>query len=164
MNTHMPVVAVVSVIGIVTCAFALSGVLGNVQELDASTFSTLIIVIPCAIMVICSFIIMVTAHEIGRKLFLAVAGVCFAGGVVSMIVTSMWLGDPSVTSALLANSPDGATITVPVNSPIIVMRNIAAYIVCPTVGSIAGAWIGSRLHPVKAANGSGARARKGRRS
>lgn len=158
---HLPVIIIVSLIGIATGAFILMNVASNAADMSLDTFSLYVFVIPCIIMAICSLIIMMTASEIGRRLFVTVTGICFAVGVISMVITSSWFSDPTLVSQLLANSPEGTTVTPPIQSPLIVMRNIAAYIVAPTVGSILGAWIGSRMHPMKAESGT-SRKKKGR--
>ena len=145
---HLPVVVVVSLVGIATCVFALMQVANGASGMNVDSFSMYIILVPCIVMVVCSLLITITASEIGRQLYLAVVGVCFVGGIVSMVITSGWFSDPFISAQLLANSPDGTTITPPLQNPLIVLRNIAAYIVAPTVGCIAGAWLGSRLHPV----------------
>lgn len=146
---HLPVIIAISLVGLATGAFAMMRIRDGAVGMDVGAFSTYIIVVPCAIMLVCSFLIAVTAPSIGRQLYLIVVGTCLAAGVVSMIVSSIWMADPAVASALLANSADGATVTPVSDSIIIVLRDIAAYIVMPTVGCIAGAWIGSRVHPVK---------------
>lgn len=145
---HAATIAVVCLLGVVASAFALLQVHDAAGSLDVSTFSSAIFVIPCVAMVICSFIIMMTANAIGRQLFAVVVLACFAAGVVSMVVTSGWLSDAAVVQQLLANSPEGTTVTPPVQNMVVVLRDIAAFVVAPTVGSIAGAWLGSRLHPM----------------
>lgn len=129
---HLAVIVVVSLIGIATAVFALMQ--ARSAGLNADTLATAVWVIPCVVMVVASFVIMLTASSIGRQLFLVVAGICFVAGIVGMVVTSGWFS--------------GTDVTPPLQNPIIVMRDIAAFIVAPTVGSIAGAWIGSRVHPV----------------
>ena len=124
LRRHVPVIAVVSLLGIAIGAFALVSVLNNAPALSVESFSLYIIVIPCALMLVCSLAIMASASEINRQLFLVVAGICFASGIVSMVVTSIWLADPAVASALLANSPDGTTVTPPANAPI--PRNVTS--------------------------------------
>ena len=160
LKRHLPIVIAVLAVGIVSGAILLLNVLNASSTLDVGTFSSLVFLVPCAIMVVCSFIIMLTAHEIGRNQFLIVTGTCFVAGLASMVVSSMWMSDATVAANLLANSPDGTTITPPVNSMVVVIRDIAAFIVAPTVGSILGAWIGSRVHPMKA---TGSSKRKGKR-
>ena len=148
LKAHLPVIVVVSLLGIATGAFALLQVLNAAGSLDVDAFSLYIILIPGVIMVVCPFIITVTASQIGRQLYLIVVGICFVTGIVSMVVTSSWMQDPSVSAQLLANSPDGTQMTPVLQAPVIVLRDIAAFIVAPTVGCILGAWVGSRLHPV----------------
>ena len=150
LKRHLPVIIAVTLAGIATCAFIFMQVLNAVPGLDVPTFETLVIVIPCAVMFFCSLIVVMTAHTIERSLYVTMLAICLVLGLVSMVVTSTWESDASLTAALLANSADGETITAAVNQPIIVMRNIAAYIVMPTLGCIAGAWIGSRMHPMEA--------------
>lgn len=150
LKEHLPIIIAVTLVGLGTAAFALSYVHGNVSNMNVSMFNTLIILVPCVVMFICSFIIAFTASEIGRQLYLIVVGICLACGVVSLVVTSFWAADANVAAALLANSGEGETLVPPSNAPIIVLRDIAAYFVIPTIGCIAGAWVGSRVHPVKA--------------
>ena len=150
LKRHLPVIVAVTVVGIATCAFALMQVVNAAPGLAVPTFETLVIVIPCAVMFICSLIVAMTAHTIERALYVTMLVICLVLGVVSMVVTSTWESNATLTAALLANSADGETITAAVNQPIIVMRNIAAYIVMPTLGCIAGAWLGSRMHPMEA--------------
>ena len=150
LKRHLPVIVAVCLVGLATGAFALMQVKNAVPSMDVGTFEGLIIIIPCAIMFICSLIIAMTAHTIERSLYVTMLVICLALGVVSMVVTSIWESDAALTAALLANSVEGETITPAVNQPIIVMRNIAAYIVMPTLGCIAGAWLGSRMHPMEA--------------
>lgn len=145
---HLPIIIVVSLVGLATGIYALMRVHDGAAGMDVGAFSSYIIIFPCLIMLVCSLIVAMTAKSIGRQLYLTMLGICLALGIVSMVVTSMWMSDPAIAQALLANSPEGETITPVVEQPIIVMRNIAAYVVMPTVGCIAGAWIGSRLHPV----------------
>ena len=145
---NLPTLAAVTLIGIATCAFALFQVFANAASFSLSVFGIVIFVIPSAIMLIGSFVIVLSAQRIGRKLYVTILAICFVLGLAVMVGTSVWMADPSISSQLLANSPEGSTVVVPVNSPLVVMRDIAASIVCPTVGCIAGAWLGSRLHPV----------------
>ncbi|MBO4353293.1 MAG: hypothetical protein J5818_07385 [Eggerthellaceae bacterium] len=174
LKRHIPVIVAVSLVGIATGAFALIQVRNAAASMDTGTFEGLIIVIPCMIMLICSLIVAMTAHAIERNLYVTMLVICLAVGIVSMVLTSIWEADASLTALLLANSAEGETITPAVNQPIIVMRNIAAYIVMPTIGCIAGAWLGSRMHPMEAdlsakksaqaKNSSGAKAKKSKKS
>ena len=145
---HLPIIAVVTLLGIVTTYFLLARVYNSAASLSADTFSTYIFGIPCIVMFICSTVIMMTAHRIGRQLYLVIVAICLITGVISMLVTSTWLSDESITSLLLANSPADTVITPILNSPIVVLRDIAAFFVAPTVGCILGAWLGSRIHPM----------------
>ena len=148
LKRHLPVIVVVSLVGIATCVFALTQVLNSAAGLDLEAFSLYIILIPSIVMLVCSFVIALTANSIGRQLYLVVVGICFVTGIVSMVVTSGWVSDASISAQLLANSPEGTTVTPPLQSPLVVLRDLAAYIVAPTVGCIFGAWLGSRIHPV----------------
>ena len=151
LRNHLPVIVAVSVVGALTGAFALMQVRNGVAGMTVGTFDMLIIVVPCVIMLICSLIVAMTAKAIERSLYVTMMGICLALGLISMVVTSTWAANPDVAAALLANSGEGASLVPPANSPLIAMRNVAAYIVMPTVGCIAGAWIGSRMHPMQAA-------------
>lgn len=157
---NLPALIAVTVIGIATCAFALMQVRANAGSMDYGTFSNFIFLIPCAIMLIGSFIVVLMSQQIGRKLYLTLAGICFVLGIVVMVITSSWLSDPDIAAKLLANSEEGTIILPILNAPILIMRDIAAFIVCPTVGCIAGAWLGSRLHPVTSTNPGRKRNRK----
>ena len=154
---HLPLVVAVSLMGIATCAFALMQVANAASSMSVDGFSMYVILVPCIAMAVCSLVITITASEIGRQLYLAVVGVCFACGIVSMVVTSGWFSDPTISAQLVANSPEGTSITPPLQNPLIVLRDIAAFIVVPTVGCIAGAWLGSRLHPVTSEKRGGAK-------
>ena len=150
LRNHLPVIVAVSVVGTLTGAFALMQVRNGVSGMTVGTFDMLIIVIPCVIMLVCSLIVAATAKAIERPLYVTMMGICLALGLVSMVATSMWAANPDIAAALVANSGEGASLVPATNSPLIAMRNVAAYIVMPTVGCIAGAWIGSRLHPMQA--------------
>ena len=145
---HLPTVALVSALGVLGAAFALSRVHAAAGDMSVGAFSLAIFVIPCVVMVVCSFVIMLTASAIGRQLFLVVVGICFVAGIVSIFVTSAWFSDPELAALLLANSGEGAEVIPPMNNPLVAMRDVAAFVVAPTVGCIAGAWLGSRIHPM----------------
>lgn len=116
--------------------------------MSVDAFQMLIFLVPCAVMLAGSFIIAASASVIGRQLYVTVLAICLATGVISMLVTSTWLSNADIVAALLANSDEGAAVTPILQSPLLVLRDIAAYVVIPTVGCIAGAWVGSRLHPM----------------
>ena len=147
---HLTVIVAVTLIGIVTAVLLMNLVRDSAGSLGANQFSILIFLIPCIIMLIGSFVIAATATQIGRQLYLAVLIICLVTGIASMVVGSNWLSDPQITAALLANSPEDTVVTPILKSPITILRDIAAFIVIPTVGCIAGAWVGSRLHPMQA--------------
>lgn len=147
---HLPIIVVVTLVGIATSYFLLSRVLAGISALDVDAFSTAVFLIPCIVMLVCSIVIVITSHAINRQLYLVVVGIALITGIASMIAANAWLLDPAISSALLANSPDGTVITPILNSPILVLRDIAAYVVIPTIGCILGAWLGSRLHPMSA--------------
>lgn len=150
LRENLPTIAVITIIGVVTSAFGLLMVHDNASSLDAKTFLALVIIIPCAVMVLASFAITLVAPRIGRQLYIAILGLCLLFGVISMFVTSAWTSDSQITAQLLANSSEDTVILPILQSPIVMLRDIAAFIVCPTIGSIVGAWVGSRLHPVEA--------------
>ena len=141
----------------------MSAVYNSVASMDYGTFSFLILFIPCAIMFSCSFVIMATAREIGRQMFLVMIIICLVTGFASVIVTSNWQTDPAVVDALLANSPEGTTIVPTMKMPITLIRNILSYFVVGTVGCIAGAWVGSRIHPLTSDGTGNKRKRKKRK-
>ena len=146
---HLPVIIAVSAVCAASAAFALSFLHGAASDMSLDAFSLAVFVVPCVAMVVASLVMVMTSSFLSRQLYVIALGICLAAGIVAMVVTSSWFQDPVITAALLANSPDGTQVTVPIQSPLIVMRNIAAYVVAPTVGCIAGAWIGSRLHPME---------------
>ena len=162
---HLPIIIVVSLAGIATGYLVLSSVYAGASDMSVEAFNSFIFLVPCACMLACSTIIMLTAQEIGRQMYLIVVGLCLAAGIICMIVTSTWLMDDALASSLLANSPDDAAVVPIINSPVLVLRDIAAFFVAPTVGSIFGAWLGSRLHPMKQdeKDGKGRRSRKKQR-
>ena len=145
---HLPTIVVVAIIGIATTYLVLAQVLANAASLDVDAFSTWIFGVPCIVMFVCAAVIAATAHSIGRQLYLVVVAICLVAGLVCMVVTSGWLSDEATAALLLANSDADAVVTPILNSPILVLRDIAAFFVAPTVGLILGAWLGSRLHPM----------------
>lgn len=151
MKRHLPVIIVVSIVCLASTCYALSRVLAGVPDMSVRTFSLYVIVIPCAAMVIGAFAVTFTADEIGRQLYITMLAICLALGIVCMVVTSSWMSDAGIAAQLLANSGDGAEITPILQSPLLVLRDIAAFVVAPTVGCIAGAWAGSRVHPMSRA-------------
>lgn len=151
LRKQLSVIILVTVVGIVTGWFILSFVRDNAGTFDAGMFSALMYLIPCALMLIGSFVVAATATEIGRTLYIASLAICVTTGVISMFIVSAWMSDPAVTTLLLANSAEGTTIVPPLKSAMTIFRNVASYIVVPTVGCILGAWVGSRLHPMTAA-------------
>ena len=147
---NLPTIVIMTLIGAATCAFALFQVHENAGSMNASTFSTLIFIIPCVFLVLISLATTIVANRIGRQLYLVMLVISLVFGVAVMVITSSWLTDPVITEKLLANSP-GETVILPIlGSPFTMLRDVAAFVVCPTIGCIAGAWIGSRLHPVEA--------------
>lgn len=149
-RNHLTVIAAVTLIGALTAAFLMNFVHDRAASMSANQFALLIFLIPCIVMLVGTFVIAMTATQIGRQLYLTALIVCLATGLVSMLVGSSWLSDPNITALLLANSPDGTVITPIMQSPITIFRDIAAFIVIPTVGCILGAWVGSRIHPLRA--------------
>jgi uncharacterized membrane protein YfcA len=145
---HLPTIAVVTLVGIATSYFLLSQVLGNVANMDVDGFSTAVFGIPCIVMFICSTIIVLTASGINRQLYIVVVAICMILGVISMLISNAWMLDKDITAALLANSPEGTTVTPILKNGMLILRDVAAYFVIPTVGSILGAWVGSRIHPM----------------
>ena len=148
LKNHLPVIIATAVLGILLGGLLMSVVKDNASLFNASAFSMLLIAVPCVIMFVASFVIMLTAREIGSRLLIVVEGICLVLGLVSMVVASSWEGDATIAAAVLANSGDGATLTPVLHSPFGIVRNIMLYLLVPMVASIAGAWLGSRLHPV----------------
>lgn len=146
---QLPVIIVVVLIGFITGCILMTLVHDSASSMGASQFSTIIFIIPCVIMLAGSFVIAFTADEIGRQLYIVSLALCLVCGAISMFVGSSWLSDPAIAEQLLANSPDGTVITPILNSPITIIRDIAAFVVVPTVGCVLGAWAGSRVHPMR---------------
>lgn len=149
LRKHLSVIIGVTVLGLISGTLILNAVRGAVGSMDYSMFSFLIIIVPCAIMLVCSFVIMFTANEIGRQMFIVVVVISIVAGLLSMFVTSSWQSDSEIVATLMANSPEGTVIVPSIRMPITFLRNIAAFFVVPTVGCILGAWAGSRVHPMK---------------
>lgn len=146
---HLPFIIGITLLGIVATYFVFMWLHDSAYTtMNAVSYSWWLFLVPCAVMLVCSFAIACTADEIGRQLYVAVLVICLVLGVISMFVVSAWLSDASITETLLANSPEGTTITPVLKSPMTILRDVAAWIVIPTVGCILGAWVGSRLHPM----------------
>ena len=148
LKAHLPVIALVAVLGILCAAGLLTLVRDNAGMFNAGMFTFFLIAIPCVVMLICGFAISVTAKEIGSRLLTIVVAICVISGFASILVVSGWQGDSAISAAVLANSPEGATLTPIINSPFGIVRNVMLYLLCPAAGCVAGAWVGSRLHPV----------------
>ena len=148
LKAHLPVIILIAVLGALSGSILLTVIRDNAAMFNAGTFTFTLIGLPCVIMVIASFIISVTAREIGSRMLVIVEAICVVLGIAATVVASGWQADPAITSVVLANSGDGATITPMTNSPFGIIRNVMLYLLCPMVGSVAGAWVGSRLHPV----------------
>ncbi|MBR0403891.1 MAG: hypothetical protein IJI68_01615 [Eggerthellaceae bacterium] len=159
---HLPTIVVVTIVGIATSYFLLSRVLANVANMDVDGFSTAVFGIPCVVMFICSTIIVLTAPGINRQLYLVVVIICMVLGVISMLCSNAWMLDKTITAALLANSPDDTTVVPVLKNGMLILRDVAAYFVIPTVGSILGAWVGSRIHPMtsESKNAKGKKSKK----
>ncbi len=162
-RNHLPVIAVVTVLGFVTGCIFMSLTHDAAANMSASMFSTTIFIIPCIVMLVGSFAIAFTANTIGRQLYVVVLAICLVCGVISMFVGSSWLSDPALSAQLLANSPDGSTVTPILQSPMTILRDVAAFIVVPTVGLIIGAWAGSRVHPMQAEKDVKKKQKKGKK-
>ena len=161
LKKHLPAIAAIGIIGFLTGAFILSIVHDNAASLSVGAFSMYTFLIPCALMLLCSFAMAMTANEINHQLFVTVLAICVVAGVISVLVVSSWMEDPELAAKLLSNSGEGAHIVPITQSPLLIIRDFAAFVVCPVVGCIAGAWVGSRLHPMKAAPGK--KASKGKK-
>lgn len=146
---HLPFIIGITLLGVATTFFAYQWLYGAASSMGASQFSWWLFLVPCFVMFACSFAIACTAEEIGRQLYVTVLVICVVGGVMTMFIASTWMSDPAVAATLLANSDEGTVITPVLKSPMVILRDVAAWIVVPTVGCILGAWIGSRLHPLK---------------
>lgn len=149
---HLYAIIGITLLGLITGYIILTRVHDAAGSMSLDTFDMLVIVVPCVIILVCSFAIAATAQAIGRSLFIVVIAISMVAGILSMVVTSLWMDDPAIAAQLLANSPEGTTITPLAQQPVTAFRNIAAYFVVPTIGCIFGAWIGSRLHPLQSAN------------
>ena len=159
---HLPTIIVVTLVGIATSYFLLSRVLGNVANMDVDGFSTAVFGIPCIVMFICAAIIALTSPGINRQLYIVIVSICLALGVISMLFSNAWMLDETITTALLANSPDGTTVVPVLKNGMLILRDVAAYFVIGTVASILGAWVGSRIHPMTSdsKNGKGKKSKK----
>ncbi|MBQ3329292.1 MAG: hypothetical protein IJG88_04995 [Eggerthellaceae bacterium] len=149
---NLPTIIVIWLIGVATCAFGLVLVRNNAASLDVGAFSWAVFLIPCAVMILAPFAITLVAQSIGKQLYLSMLGISVALGIIVMVITSGWMSDPDITAKLMANSDPSITIIPILQAPITMLRDVAAFIVCPTIGCIAGAWVGSRLHPVVSTN------------
>lgn len=145
---HLPFIIGITLLGIVTTYFAFTVLHDSAAGMSANEFALALFIIPCVVMLICSFAIALTANQISRQFYLAMLVIGLVTGIASMVVASLWLSDPEITTALLANSPEGTEITPVLRSPVTILRDIAAWVVIPTVGCIFGAWLGSRIHPM----------------
>ena len=150
---QLPVIAVIFILGTLICCYFLAQVHDGAASMTFDQFSLYIIVIPCAAMLVCSFVSVLIADEISRQQYLLIVVICMVLGVISMVVTSNWMSDPTIADALLANSPGRSEIVPVLRAPLIMLRDVAAYFVMGTVGCIAGAWVGSRLHPMRLKGG-----------
>ena len=148
-KSNLPVIIAATLLGIIAGYFAFKAIHDGVGGMDVALFSGLVFVIPCVIMLVASFAIAATAQEIGRQLYVVVLGICLVTGIVSMCIASGWMSDSAIAATLVANSEEGTILTPILKSPITILRNIASYVVVPTVGLIMGAWVGSRFHPLK---------------
>ena len=160
---HLPIIAVVTIVGIATTCFILTQVLTNVSSMDVDSFNTAAFGIPCIVMFICSTIIVLTAPGINRQLYIVVVAICMVLGVISMLALNFWMLDTSITTPLLANSPAGTTVTPVLKDGMLILRDVAAYFVIPTVGSILGAWVGSRIHPMTSEPGKNKKKKKSKK-
>lgn len=149
---NLPTIIVIWLIGIATCAFGLVLVRNNAASLDVGAFSWAVFLIPCVVMILAPFAITLVAQSIGKQLYLSMLGISVVLGIIVMVITSGWMSDPDITAKLMANSDPSITIIPILQAPITMLRDVAAFIVCPTIGCIAGAWVGSRLHPVVSTN------------
>ena len=146
---HLPFIIGITLLGVVATYFVYMWLHDTAYTtMSATMFSWWLFLVPCIVMLICSFAIACTADEIGRQLYVAVLAICLVLGVISMFVASAWLSDPTIPETLLANSPADTVLTPVLKSPMTILRDVAAWIVIPTVGCIFGAWVGSRLHPM----------------
>ena len=149
---NLPTIIVIWLIGIATCAFGLVLVRNNAASLDVGAFSWAVFLIPCVVMILAPFAITLVAQSIGKQLYLSMLGISVVLGIIVMVITSGWMSDPDIAAKLMANSDPSITIIPILQAPITMLRDVAAFIVCPTIGCIAGAWVGSRLHPVVSTN------------
>ena len=157
---HAPAIAAVTLVGLSAMFFLLMRVVGDAANLDFETFMSYTFTIPCVVIFLCSTVVALTSPGINRQLYVVIVVIGMLMGAASMIACNTWLVDPSISSELVSNSPEGTVVTSLLNLPVIVLRDIAAFFVIPTVGSILGAWLGSRLHPMSAERASGKRKSK----
>ena len=150
LRKQLSVIILVTVVGLITGYLLLTNVRDSAGMFSVDAFSWLVFLIPCAIMLVGSFVVAVTATEIGRQLYIASVVICVVTGIASMVLATTWMNDPAIAAQLLANSPERSVIVTPLGSIVFMIRDFAAFVVVPTVGNIAGAWVGSRLHPMTA--------------
>lgn len=150
LRKQLSVIILTTLVGVVTGWLLMSYTRDCAASLDVDLFSALMFVIPCAIMLIGSFIVAFTATEIGRQLYVVSVVICLVTGLAATVLASAWMSDAAIAAQLLANSPDDAVVRPILNSPITMIRNVAAFVLVPTVGNVIGAWLGSRFHPMTA--------------
>lgn len=143
-------IIIIWIIAILTCSFGLAWVYNSAGNLTAGAFSWLVFLIPCAGMLLAPFAIALLADRIGRQLYIVMLVISVVFGLITMVITSGWMSDANISGMLLANTQGLDEIVPILQSPMTMLRDIAAFVVFPTVGCILGAWVGSRLHPVKA--------------
>lgn len=146
LKMHLPTIIAVTFVGIAVTFFALSALHDTVGSIGIGTLETMTFIVPCLVMIVGSFIIMATANAINRQLYVCVVVICLVTGAVATVLTNDWFV--------------GTELVPPLQNVVALIRNVAAFFVSPTVGCIGGAWVGSRLHPMKATKAPSKKKRK----
>lgn len=140
----LPALVVITIACVVLGAGLLGFLHDHASSLNAKTYELLLMVIPAVLMLLGSFLTMFFAN-INKTVFVTVVFTCVVVGLVGLGISATWLNDPAFTSAILANSPEGSTLSSPISTPFKVFRDFALFAFTPMVGCIAGAWVGSRI-------------------
>lgn len=135
LKLHLPTIIAVTFVCIIATYFALTSLHGAVDQVGLGALETMSFLVPSIVMVIGSLIIMATSHAVTRQIYVCIVVICLVTGAVATVLTNSWFV--------------GTDLVPPLQNFIALIRNLAAFFVAPTIGCIAGAWIGSRLHPMK---------------
>ena len=135
LKQHLPTIIAVTFVCIAATFFILTSLHGAVDEVGLGVLETMSFLVPSIVMIIGSFVIMATSTAVNRQIYVCIVAICLVAGAVATVLTNDWFV--------------GTDLVPPLNNFVALIRNLAAFFVAPTVGCIAGAWLGSRLHPMK---------------